>query len=204
MLAWLELEFQAHPAGIDESQNPGEDNMLYVRRLAREKAAFTANRYAGEIVLAADTIVELDGVTLGKPADALDARRMLVTLRGRLHRVITALCLIDTRDNRQVEDVCVSSVQMRNFTDAQRDAYIRSGDPLDKAGAYAIQHPEFQPVEDFHGCMASVMGLPLCHLERNLRKMMQASLPEPALLCCKNLRYDCPIHAGVLAGKELG
>ena len=203
MLAWLGFHFRLQPAGIDENQLSGEDPISYVRRLAREKAARAARLAGKSIVLAADTIVELDGVVLGKPEDAEDARKMLTSLRGRYHNVVTALHVIGAA-GRQMPDLCISRVSMRNYSDEEMEAYIRSGDPLDKAGAYAIQNAGFNPAQDFQGCMASVMGLPMCHLARVLAKLGVEMLVKPVNVCRENLRYDCPIHARVLAGEELG
>jgi predicted house-cleaning NTP pyrophosphatase (Maf/HAM1 superfamily) len=103
-----------------------------------------------------------------------------------------------------LQDVCRTRVQMRKFTDAEIDKYIKSGDPMDKAGAYAIQNKTFRPTVDFKGCFASVMGMPLCHLERTLQKL---SISEPAGLgvnCQNHLKYSCSITDQVMAGEDIG
>ena len=91
-------------------------------------------------------------------------------------------------------------MKMRPYTDAEIEAYVRSGDPLDKAGAYAIQHPGFQPVESMSGCFASVMGLPLCHLLRLLGSLGLGTDPAVPARCQSYLRYDCPVSARILSG----
>ena len=93
---------------------------------------------------------------------------------------------------------------MRDYGDEEIDAYVASGDPLDKAGAYGIQHQKFHPVERMSGCYASVMGLPLCHLTRTLRSFDIAPLTDIAARCQSWLNYDCPISAAVLRGEQVG
>jgi len=201
MLGWLGWEFTVRPADIDETPLPGEAPEPYVLRLAGSKA-LAALSYAQEdqTVLAADTIVADGDTLLGKPASAEEATGMLRQLRGRSHRVCTAIALIFPENRNRVQrSICVSQVPMRLYSDAEIAAYVASGDPLDKAGAYAIQHSEFHPVENFNGCFASVMGLPMCHL---LRVTGQVAAIEA--ICKSKLGYDCPISAAVLRGEALG
>ena len=94
---------------------------------------------------------------------------MLRRLRSRTHQVYTGIAVMPLSDGNLLTDLCVTDVPMRAYSDEEIDAYVATGDPLDKAGAYAIQHPDFHPVESMSGCYASVMGLPLCHLTRTLR-----------------------------------
>ena len=110
-------------------------------------------------MLAADTLVVLDGALLGKPADPLEAVAMLAALRGRVHVVYTAVCVM--RDGQAETRVSATDVKMRAYTDAEIEAYVETGDPLDKAGAYGIQDPHFAPVESWDGCYSAVMGLPM-------------------------------------------
>lgn len=207
LLGWLGIEFDARPADIDESALPGELPQPYVLRLAAEKAR-AASACLGQdcLVLAADTIVADGNALLGKPADAAGARAMLSALRGRVHQVHTALALLDPASGEQVTELCSSDVPMRAYSDAEMDAYIASGDPLDKAGAYAIQNADFHPVERFSGCYASVMGLPMCHLQRGLRRLnaLTGALPDVRQICRANLNYDCPISEAVLRGEAAG
>ena len=164
--------FRVQVANIDETILPGEGPQEYVLRLAQEKATKIAqDSVPGEIVLAADTTVVEAGDILGKPSQAEDAARMLRRLRGHVHQVITALAVLRAQDGCMVTEVCVSDVPMRAYSDLEIEAYVASGDPLDKAGAYGIQNQDFHPVDSMHGCFASVMGLPMCHLVRALRRL---------------------------------
>jgi MAF protein len=205
LLGWLGIDFVAHPADIDESPQPGEAPQTYVLRLAESKARAAAQDHPPVgLVLAADTIVADGTALLGKPADAAAARKMLQALRGRVHQVHTALALFEPQSGALVTELCSSDVPMRDYSDAEMDAYIASGDPLDKAGAYAIQNVEFHPVEHFSGCYASVMGLPMCHLLRMLRRMKEAPGMDVARVCRENLTYDCPIFEAVRRGESIG
>jgi MAF protein len=212
MLAWTGLTYSTLPADLDEGRRAGEDPRSYVSRLAAAKARAVAQTApAGAAVLAADTIVADGDDLLGKPADDAQARAMLLRLRGRTHQVYTALALLPQAGGDLYGDLCVSAVAMRAYTDEEMDSYIRSGDPLDKAGAYAIQNGPFHPVTDFSGCFASVMGLPLCHLLRTLRRAVQAGAPagllppaDVAQACQAALAYACPVSAAILAGADAG
>jgi septum formation protein len=197
--------FDTRPAVVDESQQPGEAPAAYVLRLAESKArACTSSACAGEILLAADTAVVDGQVILGKPKDPAEAVAMLQTLRGHVHQVLTGLAALRLSDGALVTDLCITNVPMRDYRDDEIEAYVASGDPLDKAGAYAIQHPGFHPVESLNGCYASVMGLPLCHLTRCLRKLGLAPITDIAAQCQSTLSYACPISSAVLRGEMLG
>lgn len=134
--------------------------------------ALTLPEAANRLVVAADTTVILDGKELGKPRDKAHARELLQALRGRWHRVITGVVVCTAHDGQIVlySDSCSTPVLMRPYSDAEIDAYIATGDPLDKAGAYGIQHPQFQPTERIDGCYLNVVGLPLCTLVSLLAK----------------------------------
>ncbi|KAF0107565.1 MAG: septum formation protein [Anaerolineaceae bacterium] len=199
--------FTVRPADVDESPLPGEAPGTCVLRLAESKA----EACPGGTVIAADTTVAIDGVMLGKPRDAAEAVEMLRRLRGRRHTVHTGLGV--KQGGLLLTDLCATGVPMRPYSDEEIDAYVASGDPLDKAGAYAIQHAGFHPVpcsnrdyhvEKFSGCYASVMGLPLCHLVRTLRKMGIVPLADVPAACQARLQYDCPIHSAVLNGETIG
>ncbi len=103
-----------------------------------------------------------------------------------------------------ITDLCVTDVPMRDYTDAEIDAYVATGDSLDKAGAYAIQHAGFHPVERLSGCYASVMGLPLCHLTRSLRKLGVEPETDISAACQAHLSYDCPVTKAILRGETAG
>lgn len=185
------------PADIDESRQPDESPVQFVQRLACEKAHIIAERKTG-LVVAADTIVADGDELLGKPMDEDDARRMLVQLRGRIHQVYTGIALMDTCTGKSFNDVCRTDVLMRQYHDTEVEDYILTLDPMDKAGAYAIQHAGFHPVEGLTGCFASVMGLPLCHLMVGLRHLgflPPDDLPER---CQKALGYPCPVFTDIL------
>ncbi len=122
------------------------------------------------LIIAADTTVVLDEQELGKPRDKDHARALLLSLRGRWHQVITGVVVCTQIDGRVrlASESCATPVLMRNYSAEEIDAYIATGDPLDKAGAYGIQHPQFQPTERIDGCYLNVVGLPICILTRLL------------------------------------
>ena len=158
-MAALGVTFSIDAADVDETPLPGERPDALACRLCRAKAAAVAARHPSAIILAADTMVALDDVLLGKPVDAAEAAAMLRLLRGRTHQVYTAVCV--AQHGSLVARLSVSDVTMRSYGDREIAAYIATGDPLDKAGAYAIQHPIFAPVTAWTGCYAGIMGLPL-------------------------------------------
>jgi septum formation protein len=159
LLASVGLSFSIDTADVDETPLAGEAPDAMVCRLCEEKARAVAQRHPGATILAADTVVALDGRLLGKPADAVEAVAMLRALRDRTHQVYTAVCVATNGELRS--RLSVSHVTMRPYGEAELGAYVSSGDPLDKAGAYAIQHSPFAPVARWEGCYPSIMGLPL-------------------------------------------
>ncbi len=168
MLASLGVPFTVLKPDIDETQQAGEAPLDYVTRLSAAKAAHIAAQVSPDTcVLAADTVVIHDGDILGKPADAAEATRMLRRLRGQEHRVCTAITL-QMLPGQPLTEVTCTQVKMRPYTDAEIEAYIATGDPFDKAGSYAIQHPTFAPVERIDGSYSNVVGLPLETLRRLL------------------------------------
>ena len=200
LLSWTGLKYRVCPLNINEDILQGEQADDYVLRLAGEKAR-AAKRFvkSGEVILAADTIVVDNGEILGKPKDDLDAYRMLSQLRGREHYVSTAVALLDPMNEVLLVDKCTSPVRMRNYSDEEINSYVDSKDPFDKAGGYAIQHADFQPVERFQDCFASVMGFPLCHFVRMMKKMgfnLPADVPNN---CQTQLEYVCPVFDRILA-----
>lgn len=184
--------FDVHVADIDESVQLDESPRAYVERLAREKArAIGARSYPGQVIVGADTTVVIDGEILGKPTDVAEARAMLTRLRGRAHQVYTGIAALRMEDSKLLSDVVVTDVPMRAYSDDEMERYIQSGDPMDKAGAYGIQNPDFQPVANMEGCYASVMGLPLCSLARLLMRLGIYPRAEVARNCQTTLAYDC-------------
>jgi MAF protein len=200
LLALTGWKFEVLAADVDESQYANESPSEYVLRLAETKAdAIKAD--PDQIVLAADTTV-VDGMDiLGKPNDSADAIALLKRLRGHTHQVYTGIALRRVKDGLLLKDLCVTDVAMRDYSDEEINAYVQTGDPLDKAGAYAIQHPEFQPVDRLDGCYASVMGLPLCHVILQMRKMDIQPDSDFFRSCETLLEYQCPVSNAILSGE---
>ena len=164
LLSCLGIDFRVVPPSTLENMLPDETPREMVERLALSKAMSVARSLSGGLVIGADSVVVLDGRALGKPVDDAQAREMLRSLRGREHQVMTGLALVDAanRDTRVTSES--SLVTMRDYSDDQLDAYVASGEPMDKAGAYAVQDRVFRPAEQLEGCYTNVMGLPLCSL----------------------------------------
>jgi septum formation protein len=197
LFSLFEIPFNVIPANIDEGRRLGESPPDYVSRLAREKAHKVGDATKG-LVLAADTIVVDGDELLGKPVDEAEAMRMLQQLRSRTHQVYTGIVLLEPESGKIYEDICRTEVPMRDYSDAEIDAYIATGDPMDKAGAYAIQHAGLHPVDGLEGCFASVMGLPICHLVPGLRRF-GFEVPEDLPQRCEELlNYRCPKLAKVV------
>ena len=170
LLAQAGLKFTVAAANLNEDLLPDEAAAAYVRRLAEEKAVAVWNAHKASpgfedmpgdplIVLGADTCVVSDGHILGKPTDMADARRMLELLSGRTHAVLTGLAAVSTR--KTVRDVEVTQVTFNQLTDRDIAQYIASGEPLDKAGAYAIQGHAARWIPRIEGCYFNVVGLPI-------------------------------------------
>jgi septum formation protein len=153
--------FEVHPAHIPEEPNPGEDPIAYVTRLARDKARAVFNEMDDPeaVVLGADTTVTLDSHILGKPEDAADAARMLRMLSGRTHCVITGIAIVTSESAEVAAEV--TGVRFLAPSDEEIDAYIATGEPMDKAGAYAIQGRAARWIPRIEGCYFNVVGLPL-------------------------------------------
>ncbi len=153
--------FEVHPAHVNEDPRPDEDPIAYVVRLARDKAqaVFAAVNDPDAIVLGADTTVTLDGHILAKPEDAPDAARMLRLLSGRTHRVITGVAVATAKGTEVAAEV--TGVQFLTLSDEEIAAYIATGEPMDKAGAYGIQGLAAKWIPRVEGCYFNVVGLPL-------------------------------------------
>jgi len=156
------LPFEVARPDIDETPHPGENPAEYVTRLSQEKAlAIPAS--SDSLILSADTTVVDGNHIIGKPADSADATAILRQLRGRAHHVHTAVTVHESgNDNRSATQLVTSRVIMRDLTDDEIAAYVESGDPMGKAGAYAIQNAAFHPVAKLDGCYTNVVGLPMC------------------------------------------
>ena len=157
------IEFDVVPADVDETLDVEESPDGYVRRIAQTKAEVVATRMTGRPVLAADTVVLADNTVLGKPADPTDARRMLRLLSGRNHVVLTGVCLINphAQSGRVQTSTARTTVEFARLTDAEIDWYVASGEPADKAGAYAIQGLASRFVTAIEGSYSNVVGLPV-------------------------------------------
>ena len=190
--------FRVQAVEVNEQTLPDEAAAEYVLRLAQSKAQAAAGTLEAEtVVVAADTTVADGEHILGKPRHASEAIAMLRRLRGRTHRVYTALAVLRPKDGLLLTDLCATDVPMRAYSEEEIAAYVASGDPLDKAGAYAIQSRTFHPALALSGCYANVMGLPLCHLGRLLRRAGLANDSHPADLpaaCQAALDYTCDVY----------
>lgn len=183
------VDFIVMPANVNEDPLPGETPLETQHRITREKAQFAIQNPKSKIenvtIIACDTTVLLDGEMLNKPADAGEARRMLRKLRNRAHDVQSAIVI--RQDDEESVDIVTSQVVMRNYSDEEIEAYIATGDPFDKAGSYAVQHPQFSPVQAIRGCPLNVIGLALCHVRARL-----PHLPASAPVCAAYFGKPCP------------
>lgn len=176
LLAQAGFAFDVLTAGIPEDRRPGEDPTRYVTRLAREKAEAVAERHSlppDTLILGADTIVLVDDELLGKPKDTADAARMLRLLSGRTHQVITGVCLKKGRNVQVAAEV--TCVRFHTLSGQEIDAYIATGEPMDKAGAYAIQGRAGRWIPRIDGCYFNVVGLPLALVSSMIEAMQDTS-----------------------------
>jgi septum formation protein len=202
----LGLPFIVRTADIDETPRPGETPDVLVARLSATKAAVVAQSLGasdtdqeGELakglesslVVAADTVVVLDEEILGKPFDADHATHMLRRLRGRAHTVYSGVTVAEIDSGRAAIQLNTTTVWMRGYSQAELEAYVASGDPLDKAGAYAIQHTGFRPVARIEGCYSGVMGLPLGALADGLAHFGVALPVDVATVCRGRTGHPC-------------
>jgi septum formation protein len=190
LLEAIGLRFEIVPADLDEEAIAGGlEPAEAATAVARAKAEHVDPGAA--LVLAADTMVVLDDVVYGKPADAATAHDMLARLRDRAHEVVTAVCLRTPAGVGTA--VRHTTVRMRDYGDAEVAAWVASGKAFDKAGAYAIQDDDFQPVETISGCYCNVMGLPLWTVYRRLASAgcVAPLTPDEVLTPC----VACPLRA---------
>ena len=186
LLTQAGYRFDIIPANIPEDRRPGEDPTTFVTRLAREKAEFVFNQVGNRkdedlLVLGADTIVVTPEEILGKPLNEADAARMLRQLSGRTHQVMTGVCLISK--DATVVSVETTAVAVETISDAEIAAYIATGEPMDKAGAYAIQGYAARWIPRIQGCYFNVVGLPLALIAsmiegQKVRRDNEAAMPE--------------------------
>ena len=169
LLASAGVEFEVHAGDISEKVLPGEAPEDHVVRLAREKALNVASKAEGRYFIGADTVVVCAGEIMGKPKDSADAERMLWKLSGVPHKVITGFAIYDRQRHDAVSAAVTTRVCFKQLRDEEIHAYIATGCPFDKAGAYAIQGGAAHMVERIEGSYTNVVGLPLCEVVEALR-----------------------------------
>lgn len=168
LLSAAGIEHIVRPPDISEQRWPQEDALAYVKRLAEEKAR-AVDCGPQDVVLGADTVVSLDDLILGKPMDVADARRMLRLLSGREHLVRTGICLLS--GHASIIDCAETKVRFETLTENEIEEYTRSGEPSDKAGAYAIQGLAAKFVRAIEGCYYNVVGLPVSLIYQRLKQL---------------------------------
>ena len=216
LLHLLGLPFAVTVADVTEEQKTGETPAELVTRLSRAKAERAIIRAEAPdvghaapheprdtLIIACDTIVALeeglDGAPriLGKPRDPKEATAMLRLLRGRSHTVYSGIT-VRNEIHRATTQLAKTRLTMRTYTERELSTYVASGDPLDKAGAYAIQHEGFHPVATIEGCYASVMGLPLCHLTRCLRHWGRPPAVDVPAACQAHTDRRCNVYQEII------
>ncbi len=177
LLLSLGLEFEVSPSDVEENTDPRESPEQNALNIARDKARGVARQNPGCYVLGADTIVVLDKEIIGQPADEEDACRILLKLAGKQHRVITGVVLISPEE-KEYETAAVSTVTIQSVSRDEIRSYIATGEPLDKAGAYAIQGEGSFLVESWEGSYSNIVGLPLEALTDLLKQAGFPASPE--------------------------
>ena len=171
LLSSAGIEFEVAPGDVDESLTPGETPEDHVVRLGRAKAENVAQKSAGRFYIGADTVVVCEGEIMGKPKDSADAERMLNKLSGISHEVITGFAVYDKERGGVIADAVRTRVYFKHLREEEIRAYIATGCPFDKAGAYAIQGGAAHMVQRIEGSYSNVVGLPLCEVVETLRRM---------------------------------
>ncbi len=157
----LGIEFEVVPSDIEEPEPlPGEDPISFAKRVSMLKADKVRQKRKEGIILGVDTVVEISGLLLGKPADRESARNMLRLLSGKVHRVITGFTVISSKNRRLISDAVITAVKFRRLREEEIEDYLDRGEYMDKAGAYAIQGYGSNFIEYIKGCYYNVMGLP--------------------------------------------
>jgi septum formation protein len=192
---------------VDEVVKLVENPEEYVVRIAQEKALSVGRKMVDNnpeemVVIAADTVVVDDDLLLGKPEDAQHAKWILEKLKGKTHQVLSAIVLYQPISQNLDFKLVDTPVTMREYSNQEIQDYIMSGDPFDKAGAYAIQNELFNPAPEFKDCYANVMGLPLCHLHCLMVETELNVEDGIADRCQTAIDYNCPVYPQILAGAE--
>jgi len=164
------LGFTVCKSSYEEDLSISKEPRSLARFLSRKKAEDVVKKHSDAVIIAADTFIVYKNKLLGKPSGPDDARRMLKTLSGKAHSVITGFTVIDSRSNKKVSRSIETKVYFKKITQAEISAYVRSGEPLDKAGAYAIQGLGSVFIEKIEGDFFNVVGLPVCALAESLKK----------------------------------
>ncbi len=197
-MALLGLPFDVLTAPVDERPREGETAEGLACRLSQKKAhavaALVGERPAW--ILSADTVVVHNGEMLGKPADRAQAHEYLTRLRDTAHEAVSGVTLLNALTFTQRTETHRTWVRMRAYSEPELQAYLESGDAMDKAGAYAIQHTAFHPVASLEGCYANVMGLPLCMVQRMLVEATGWALPALPETCARALGSACAVPLG--------
>lgn len=170
------VKFKIMASSIEELTLDGESPCQMVMRLAFEKGIDIASRQKSDLVISADTIVVLDNTVLGKPKDEIEARKMITSLSGRTHQVITGISLINLDNNKKIIDHVISNVKFKNLSEEDINDYIRTKESLDKAGAYGIQGYGALLVEEIQGDYFNIVGLPISRLSDLLKKHFNINL----------------------------
>ncbi|HSH03028.1 MAG TPA: Maf family protein [Anaerolineae bacterium] len=199
LIQLLDLPVEVLAVDVDEEivtlVDPAQNAIERARIKAKAAKVVTP---VDALIVASDTVVALGQDRLGKPVDADDARQTLTRLRGQTHQVHTGIVLLDKKSGAEQSDVATIDVPMRDYSDAEIEAYIDSGDPFDKAGSYGIQHPVFEPVLHLMGCYAGVMGFPLCHLTRALARWEIIVSADVPAACQQYNEYNCTVFETIL------
>lgn len=197
LLAHLGLPFDTISPDVDEEAPEGQGLRPeeWAVTLAQRKTRAVVSQAASRITVAADTIVVQRGVILGKPKDLDHARQMLHRLRAGEHEVITGVAVLDAASGREACAHAATRVRMRDYADEEMEVFLQEGNPLDKAGAYAIQDPAFHPAASWDGCYCNVVGLPLGTLLRLLRGLGHGAKPQLPPQC-----QGCPELPKLLPG----
>ena len=204
LLQNLIRKFTVVESEVEEDVLPGEEPEVYVIRIAQEKAQSAVKKVVEKdledlIVIAADTVVVDGDQLLGKPDNADQAKKILEQLRGKTHQVLSGIAVYQPKTQKMDSQLVTTAVTMRDYSDQEILNYIHSGDPFDKAGAYAIQNEFFNPAPEFDHCYANVMGLPLCHLDRLMAKVELEVENGIAERCQASINYTCPVFDQILS-----
>ncbi|WP_289293963.1 Maf family protein [Romboutsia ilealis] len=170
------VKFEVMASSIEELTLDGESPCQMVMRLAFEKGMDIASRQKSDLIISADTIVVIDNTVLGKPENEIEARKMITSLSGRTHQVITGISLINLDNNKKIIDYVISNVKFKNLSEEDINDYIRTKESLDKAGAYGIQGYGALLVDEIQGDYFNIVGLPISRLSDLLKKHFNINL----------------------------